>query len=65
MSRTRVHQLAQELGLDSRAVLERLKELGESAYSAHSLLEGPVVRKLRTSFKKPAGHNPAPTQGKD
>lgn len=56
--RIRVYELARELGVDSRRLLSRLSELGEFARSASSVLEPPVVRKLRG-----AGIGPKPIDG--
>lgn len=49
----RVHELARELGVDSRTVLRRLAKLGEFARSASSTIEPPVVAKVRASFGAP------------
>lgn len=46
----RVHELARELGVESKVVLERLRELGEFVRSASSTLESPVEEKVRASF---------------
>src|SRR4051794_29109787 len=43
----RVHELAKELGSDSKTVLSKLKELGEFVKSASSTVEAPVARRLR------------------
>jgi len=48
----RVHELAKELDVTSKVVLERLKELGEFVKSASSTVEPPVARRLRESFGK-------------
>ncbi|HNP59169.1 MAG TPA: translation initiation factor IF-2 N-terminal domain-containing protein, partial [Gordonia sp. (in: high G+C Gram-positive bacteria)] len=71
--KARVHELAKELGVTSKIVLERLKEQGEFVKSASSTVEAPVARRLRESFPKadesapagepkkaPAGKSPAP-----
>ena len=49
--KARVHELAKELSVTSKAVLERLKEQGEFVKSASSTVEAPVARRLRESFK--------------
>src|ERR1700755_1582412 len=54
----RVHELAKELGVESKTVLAKLKELGEFVKSASSTVEAPVARRLRASFESPGG---APT----
>lgn len=47
MAKTRVYELAKELGVDSKYLLQRLREAGEFARSASSTLEPPVVRRIR------------------
>lgn len=46
----RVHELASELGVDSRVMLRRLRELGEYVKGPSSSIESPVVDKVRASF---------------
>ncbi|MBY4572210.1 translation initiation factor IF-2 [Gordonia paraffinivorans] len=64
--KARVHELAKELGVTSKQVLERLKEQGEFVKSASSTVEAPVARRLRESFApkdggaKDGGSSPAP-----
>ncbi len=48
--KARVHELARELGVESKVVLSRLKELGEFVKSASSTVEAPVARRLREVF---------------
>ena len=50
MSKVRVYELAKELGLESKQVLEKLNDIGEFARSASSTVEAPVARKLRESL---------------
>ncbi|NCD19395.1 MAG: translation initiation factor IF-2 [Actinobacteria bacterium] len=50
MAKLRVHELAKELGVDSKTVLAKLNELGEFVKSASSTVEAPVVRRLREAF---------------
>ena len=40
--KARVHELAKELGVESKAVLAKLKEMGEFVKSASSTVEAPV-----------------------
>ncbi|MCX6463634.1 MAG: translation initiation factor IF-2 N-terminal domain-containing protein, partial [Pseudonocardiales bacterium] len=47
--KARVHELAKELGMSSKQVLEKLKDMGEFVKSPSSTVEAPVVRKLRES----------------
>ena len=66
MPKARVYELAKELGVDSKTVLNKLEAMGEFVKSASSAAEPPVARKLRNAFasnaqsnasesKKPAG----------
>ena len=56
--KARVHELAKELGVDSKTVLAKLKEMGEFVKSASSTVEAPVARRLRGALE--AGSAPAP-----
>ena len=47
MAKVRVHELAKELNISSKGLLEILKEQGEFVKSASSTVEAPVVRKAR------------------
>ncbi|MBX9247124.1 translation initiation factor IF-2 N-terminal domain-containing protein, partial [Actinotalea ferrariae] len=53
MAKVRVYELAKELGVESKAIMAKLNELGEFVRSASSTIEPPVVRKLRDAY--PAG----------
>ncbi|MDQ0613156.1 translation initiation factor IF-2 [Microbacterium sp. W4I4] len=71
----RVHEIAAELGIDSKFALAKLKELGEFVKSPSSTIEPPVARKLRAAIEadpaakaaapkaeaKPAAKAPAPS----
>ncbi|MDT7570564.1 MAG: translation initiation factor, partial [Actinomycetota bacterium] len=61
--KARVHELAKELGLESKNVLAWLKENGEFVKSASSTIEAPVARKLREAFPA-AAPAPAPAPKK-
>lgn len=50
MPKARVYELAKALGVDSKTVLEKLKDMGEFVKSASSTVEAPVVRKLKAAF---------------
>lgn len=50
MAKVRVYELAKELGVDSKALMAKLGELGEFVRSASSTIEAPVVRKLRDAY---------------
>jgi hypothetical protein len=46
-----VHEIAAELGVDSKFALAKLKELGEFVKSPSSTVEPPVARKLRAAIE--------------
>ncbi len=50
MAKIRVHELAKELGIPAKEVMDRLREQGEFARSASSTVEAPVARRVRKSF---------------
>ena len=50
VSKVRVHELAKQLGMESKVVLAKLQEMGEFVRSASSTVEAPVVRKLIDMF---------------
>ncbi|WP_205828293.1 translation initiation factor IF-2 N-terminal domain-containing protein, partial [Microbacterium sp. PF5] len=65
----RVHEIAAELGVDSKVALAKLKELGEFVKSPSSTVEPPVARKLRAAIEadpslkasgEPAAAKPGP-----
>jgi len=59
--KARVHELAKELGVDSKTVLAKLKEMGEFVKSASSTVEAPVARRLRGALEASNGSSaPAP-----
>lgn len=62
MPKARVYDLAKQLGVDSKTVLEQLKEMGEFVKSASSTVELPVARKLKAAF---AAKNAASTENKE
>ncbi|PTT16556.1 hypothetical protein DBR36_12585, partial [Microbacterium sp. HMWF026] len=45
-----MHEIASELGVDSKVALAKLKELGEFVKSPSSTIEPPVARKLRAAL---------------
>jgi translation initiation factor IF-2 len=68
VAKPRVHEIASELGVDSKTALEKLKELGEFVRGASSSIEPPVARKLRAALQadgvpasKPADSASAPS----
>ncbi len=50
MAKVRVYELAKEFGVESKAVMAKLQEMGEFVRSASSTIEAPVVRKLKDEF---------------
>jgi len=50
VAKVRVYELAKELGLESKALLTKLQEMGEFVKSASSTLEPPVVRRVRDLY---------------
>jgi len=55
--KARVYELAKELGVDSKTVLNKLEAMGEFVKSASSTVEPPVARKLRNAFASNAQGN--------
>src|SRR5258707_192600 len=53
VAKVRVYELAKEFGVESKAVMAKLQEMGEFVRSASSTIEAPVVRRLKEAF---AGH---------
>jgi translation initiation factor IF-2 len=47
-----VHEIASELGIESKVALEKLKELGEFVKGPSSTIEPPVARKLRKAVEE-------------
>ncbi|MEV6298707.1 translation initiation factor IF-2 [Actinoplanes sp. NPDC051861] len=59
--KARVHELAKELGVDSKTVLAKLKEMGEFVKSASSTVEAPVARRLRGALEQGGAAPSAPS----
>ena len=55
MAKVRVYELAKEFGVESKAVMAKLQEMGEFVRSASSTIEAPVVRRLKEAFSAQAG----------
>src|SRR5690554_2127334 len=51
VAKPRVHEIAAELGIESKQALEKLKELGEFVKGPSSSIEPPVARKLRAALE--------------
>jgi len=50
VAKTRVHELAKTYGIESKEVLDKLKELGEFVKSASSTIELPVEMKFKKTY---------------
>src|SRR5580700_10565772 len=50
VAKVRVHERAEEFGVESKAVMAKLQEMGEFVRSASSTIEAPVVRRLKEAF---------------
>ncbi|MDR1450647.1 MAG: translation initiation factor IF-2 [Propionibacteriaceae bacterium] len=59
MAKPRVHELANEFGVESKEVLKTLGEMGEYVRSSSSTIEPPVVRRLRERYAASAAAPPA------
>ena len=71
-----MHELAKELGVDSKTLVAKLNEMGEFVRTASSTVEAPVARRLREEFAGPrafpvpgdpaaqADRRPAPEPGR-
>ncbi|HET8928170.1 MAG TPA: translation initiation factor IF-2 [Microbacterium sp.] len=64
MAKPRVHEIASELGVDSKVALEKLKELGEYVKSPSSTIEPPVARRLRAALEAAGAGKKAETEAK-
>jgi len=54
VAKVRVYELAKEFGVESKAVMAKLQEMGEFVRSASSTIEAPVVRRLKDEFASQA-----------
>ena len=59
MANPRVHEIASEVGVDSKVALAKLKELGEYVKSPSSTIAPPVARKLRAALEADGAAKPA------
>ncbi len=62
MAKPRVHEIAAELGIDSKTALEKLKEMGEFVKGPSSSVEPPVARKLKAALEADGIKPPAPAE---
>lgn len=61
MAKVRVYELAKELGLESKELLQTLNDMGEFVRSASSTIEAPVVRRLKEKAAGSSASAPAPS----
>ncbi len=54
-AKPRVHEIASELGVDSKIALEKLKEMGEYVKGPSSSIEPPVARRLKAALEAAGG----------
>src|SRR5690348_10402940 len=62
VAKVRVYELAKEFGVESKAVMAKLQEMGEFVRSASSTIEAPVVRRLKEAFASQAAAAKAAAQ---
>ncbi|TPW76021.1 translation initiation factor IF-2 [Schumannella soli] len=68
MANPRVHEIANELGIDSKLAMDKLKDMGEFVKSPSSSIAPPVARRLKAALEadgvkveaKPASSAPKP-----
>ena len=65
MAKPRVHEIAAELGIESKQALEKLKEMGEFVKGPSSSIEPPVARKLRAALEADGIKAPVKEEPKD
>ncbi|MDQ1553764.1 MAG: translation initiation factor [Microbacteriaceae bacterium] len=58
-AKPRVHEVAAELGVDSKVALDKLKEMGEYVKGPSSSIEPPVARKLKAALEAAGATAPA------
>ncbi|WP_394804486.1 translation initiation factor IF-2 N-terminal domain-containing protein, partial [Clavibacter michiganensis] len=65
MAKPRVHEIAAEIGVDSKTALAKLKEMGEFVKGPSSSIEPPVARKLKAALEAAGltGQAAAPAAG--
>src|SRR5690554_3077971 len=64
VAKPRVHEIAAELGIESKQALEKLKEMGEFVKGPSSSIEPPVARKLRAALEADGVKAPAKEEPK-
>ena len=63
MANPRVHEVAADLGIDSKIALDKLKDMGEFVKSASSSIAPPVARRLKAALEADGIKAPAPSAG--
>ncbi|HSZ47547.1 MAG TPA: translation initiation factor IF-2 [Streptosporangiaceae bacterium] len=63
MAKVRVYELAKEFGVESKAVMAKLQDMGEFVRSASSTIEAPVVRRLKEAFASQQAAKPQAGDG--
>ena len=63
MANPRVHEIASDLGIESKIVLEKLKEMGEFVKGPSSSVAPPVARRVKAALEE-AGIKPAAAPAK-
>ena len=56
MAQPRVHEFAKEVGVPSKEVIAKLKDMGEFVKSSSSTLNPMVLKKLRAEFPAAAAY---------
>ncbi|PPF83692.1 translation initiation factor IF-2 [Subtercola sp. Z020] len=59
MAKPRVHEIASELGVDSKVALAKLKEMGQFVKGPSSSIEPPVARRLKEALQAESAKAPA------
>ena len=59
MANPRVHEVAADLGIDSKIALDKLKDMGEFVKSASSSIAPPVARRLKAALEADGHKAPA------
>ncbi len=50
-AKPRVHEIASEIGVDTKVALEKLKQMGEYVKGPSSSIEPPVARRLKAALE--------------
>ncbi|MCR8671072.1 translation initiation factor IF-2 N-terminal domain-containing protein, partial [Agrococcus sp. HG114] len=59
MANPRVHEIAAEIGVESKVALAKLKEMGEFVKGPASAIAPPVARKLKAALAAEGASAPA------